>query len=202
MSKRSYRQNCALALSSDLIGERWSMLLIRDLLTGPRRFKDLVVSLQGIGTNLLATRLKDLEAAGIVMRSLQGSGVHAYELTRSGRALEPTLLALIRWGLAHGPSSQKGFHHMEFWDLLALKALFQPTRAGNISIVVQFTTPAFVGWVAVQEQSVSIGNGEVVQPDIVVLATIKQLFDDATAVPSVLEKGSRADLRRFMSAFK
>ena len=54
MKKRSYKQNCALALAADVIGERWSMLLIRDLLVGPRRYKDLLASLKGIGTNLLA----------------------------------------------------------------------------------------------------------------------------------------------------
>ena len=69
MTKRSYRQNCALALASDLVGERWSLLMIRDLLTGPKRYNELGQSLQGMGTNLLASRLKQLETAGIVEKT-------------------------------------------------------------------------------------------------------------------------------------
>ena len=126
MAKRSYRQNCALALTSDLIGERWSLLLIRDLLIAPKRYNELALSLQGMGTNLLASRLKDLEAAGIVEKAERQAGGHVYALTDAGRALEPAVLALVRWGLTYLPDRIEGFHHQDDWDLVALKAAFQP----------------------------------------------------------------------------
>ncbi len=143
MAKRSYQQNCALARASDVVGERWTLLLLRDLAVFPRRFKELLASLKGIGSNLLASRLKDLEAADVIARGQGDHGGPVYSLTERGRALEPALLALIRWGLSYGPENQPGDHHHEDWDLLALKALFQATRAVNLAVTVQFTSGDF-----------------------------------------------------------
>lgn len=212
MEKRSYKQNCSLALAADVIGERWTMLLIRDLLIGPRRYKDLLASLKGIGTNLLAARLRDLEAVEIIARVALGvgSGVekgpasglgHAYALTERGRALEPTVLALIRWGLVHGPEYQDTFHHRDEWDLVALKALFQPDRAKNLAVTVQFKTSEYAGWIAIQDETASIGDGERVSADVVVNATIKYLFTSAAEPGSLLTSGTAENLRRFMSVF-
>src|SRR5438270_8716701 len=98
--KRSYDQYCAVARGLDVIGDRWTLLLVRDLLLGPKRYKDLLEGLPGIGTNLLAARLKELEAAGIVRRGVlpPPAGSSVYELTDKGQALEPAILALGRWG--------------------------------------------------------------------------------------------------------
>jgi DNA-binding HxlR family transcriptional regulator len=100
VGKRSYDQHCTVARALDVVGERWTLLLVRELLTGPKRFKDLLAGLPGIGTNLLAARLKALEEHGVVRRTTlpppAGSGV--YELTGLGRSLEPVVLALSRWG--------------------------------------------------------------------------------------------------------
>ena len=111
MSKRSYKQNCALARANDVIGERWTLLLVRDLLISPRRFNQLHASQKGMGTNLLASRLKDLEMANVVERRAGEGGARLYALTERGRALEPAVLALIRWGLTHGPENRPGDHH-------------------------------------------------------------------------------------------
>ncbi len=66
MAKRSYRQYCALARALDIVGERWTLLLVRELVTGPKRYKDLLAALPGIGTNLLAARLKELADEGLI----------------------------------------------------------------------------------------------------------------------------------------
>jgi DNA-binding HxlR family transcriptional regulator len=97
---RSYGQLCGMATALDLIGDRWTLLVVRDLLLGPLRFGDLAEGLPGVGTNTLAARLKHLEAAGVLGRRLlplpdRGT---VYELTAYGRELEPILLALGRWG--------------------------------------------------------------------------------------------------------
>ena len=89
MAKRGYNQFCAAARALDLLGERWTLLLIRDLLTGPKRYTDLLNGLPGIGTNLLAGRLKELESAGVVQRRElpPPAASTVYELTERG--LEP-----------------------------------------------------------------------------------------------------------------
>ena len=97
---RSYAQLCGIATALDVIGDRWTPLVVRDLLLGPLRFGDLAEGLPGIGTNTLAARLKHLEESGVVHRRLlplpdRGT---VYELTTYGRELEPILLALGRWG--------------------------------------------------------------------------------------------------------
>jgi len=97
---RSYAQLCGIATALDVIGDRWTPLVLRDLLLGPLRFGDLAEGLPGIGTNTLAARLKHLEASGVVHRrllSLPDRGT-VYELTPYGRELEPILMALGRWG--------------------------------------------------------------------------------------------------------
>ncbi len=99
-SSRSYDQLCGIATALDVVGDRWSALVVRDLLLGPLRFGDLADGLPGIGTNTLAARLKHLEVSGVVSRRLlplpeRGT---VYELTPYGRELEPVLMALGRWG--------------------------------------------------------------------------------------------------------
>lgn len=177
------------------------MLLVRDLLVGPRRFKDLQNSLQGIGSNLLATRLRDLEVAGIVEKRSANGAAHVYALTESGKALEPALLALIRWGLAYAPEGLKSYRHRDDWDLLALKALFQPTRAADLSVCVQFETDDFTGWISIDRQRVTIGLGEAADADVIIAGTIRELFTGPQS-PDQLRLSEPSDqLERFMSAF-
>lgn len=197
MAKRSYKQNCALARAVDVVGERWTLLLVRDLLVGPRRFRDLVRSLKGIGTNLLTSRLKELEAAGLLERL----GDQGYALTSSGEALEPAVLALVRWGLVHGPQNQPGDYHEDEWDLVALKALFQPQRAGDLTLGVQFDPDELKGWMRIDASAVSIGLGQIDNPDLVIGGTIAELFTGDAESESLLAVGDPNELRQFMKAF-
>jgi len=97
---RSYGQYCGVTTAVDLIGERWALLIVRDLLVGPRRYTDLKQGLPKIPTNILSTRLKELQEGGVVRRvPLMNCGL-VYELTPYGRQLEPIVLALGRWGFA------------------------------------------------------------------------------------------------------
>src|SRR5438105_13791967 len=98
--RRSYDQYCAVARGLDVIGDRWTLLLVRDLLLGPKRYKDLLSGLPGIGTNLLAARLKELEAAGLIERTglPPPAGSAVYQLTETGQASETVMTALARWG--------------------------------------------------------------------------------------------------------
>ena len=98
---RSYGQLCAVAAALDVIGERWALLIVRDLMFGPLRFVDLAEAMPGAGTNTLTARLKQLESAGVIERALRPAPDRStvYRLTAYGRELEPIILELGRWGM-------------------------------------------------------------------------------------------------------
>jgi DNA-binding HxlR family transcriptional regulator len=96
---RTYNQDCVLAYTFDLLGERWTFLIVRELFLGARRFGDLHAALPGIGTNLLSKRLKELEEAGIVAAS--GDGRSQYRLSDTGEGLRPALRALMFWAIEY-----------------------------------------------------------------------------------------------------
>jgi DNA-binding HxlR family transcriptional regulator len=97
MAVRDYGQYSGVSQALELVGERWAMLIVRDLLVGPRRYGELAAGLPRIPTNILAARLKELQAAGVIRRAPR-SRVIIYELTAYGHELEPVVLALGAWG--------------------------------------------------------------------------------------------------------
>ena len=97
MASREYGQYCGVTRALELVGERWAMLIVRDLLVGPRRYGELAAGLPRIPTNILAARLKELQEAGLIRR-VPHSRVIVYDLTPYGRELEPVVLALGAWG--------------------------------------------------------------------------------------------------------
>lgn len=100
MPRRHYDQFCPIARALDVVGERWTLLIVRELLAGPRRYTDLHADLPGVSTDVLASRLKEMEREGLVTRRrLPPPGAASvYELTERGRALRPVLTALAEWG--------------------------------------------------------------------------------------------------------
>ncbi|MFJ2937695.1 winged helix-turn-helix transcriptional regulator [Streptomyces sp. NPDC087219] len=98
--RRSYDQHCAAARALDLVGDRWTLLVVRELLAGPRRYTDLHADLPGVSTDMLAGRLKDMEGAGLVTRRRlpPPASAFVYELTPRGRDLLPVLRTLAAWG--------------------------------------------------------------------------------------------------------
>jgi DNA-binding HxlR family transcriptional regulator len=98
VTARSYGQYCGVTTAVELITERWALLIIRDLLVGPRRYTDLKQGLPKISTNILSARLKELQEDGVIRRVALASCGLVYELTEYGRELEPIVLALGRWG--------------------------------------------------------------------------------------------------------
>jgi DNA-binding HxlR family transcriptional regulator len=101
MPRRSYDQFCSVARALDVVGERWTLLIVRELLAGPRRYTDLHADLPGVSTDVLASRLKEMEREELVTRRrLPPPGVaYVYELTERGRALLPVLTSLAEWGV-------------------------------------------------------------------------------------------------------
>jgi DNA-binding HxlR family transcriptional regulator len=201
MTKRSYQQDCALAHSADLIGERWTLLLIRDLLVSSRRFNELQKSLKGMGSNLLAARLKELEQDSVIEPYASGDGSRRYRLTVRGRALEPAILGLIRWGYTDGKSGSNKGHHRDDWDLLALKAFFQPGLAAEQSLSVQYHGDDFSGWTRIFDGHMTIGLGELDDADLVVQGTVRDLFRGASEPRQLLSQGTASDLDGYMQFF-
>ncbi len=114
MASRSYRQICSVSKALDLVGERWTLLIVRDLLPGPLGYMALLEGLPGLTTNLLAKRLKDLAAAGLIERSpapTKDKSKALYSLTVAGRALAPVIAALAQWGREYGPAPGPGDAH-------------------------------------------------------------------------------------------
>ena len=139
-TKRAYTQHCGIARALNIVGERWTLLLVRELLAGPKRFKDLLDGLDGISPNLLAQRLKELEADGLLRRTIlpPPAGVAVYELTEVGQGLESVLIALGRWGFQwlSEPCGTDAFNPA--WLALALKILFEPEQARGIHETYEF----------------------------------------------------------------
>lgn len=129
--RRNYGQYCGLAAGLDVIGERWTLLIIRELLGGPCRYNELLANLPGIGTNLLADRLKFLTECGIIrQRPREGSKLRDYELTEQGEGLRESVLALARWGLGTLDQPAPGDIVRPRWAALAIEALIDPSAAG------------------------------------------------------------------------
>jgi DNA-binding HxlR family transcriptional regulator len=177
--KRSYGQDCALARGSDILGERWTLLLFRELLVRPCRFRDLAEGLEGIGSNLLAQRLRELETEGLVEKQDPGKPRSAYQLTAAGRSVEPVVLELIRWGYRHVPA-RPGDLHLHHWDLLAMKALFSADRCPG-AITVQFDSPELVAWVRVSPDGFEHGLGQADDADLVLNTSIAAFEADVVA---------------------
>ena len=136
MKNHSYNQFCGLAYALDIVGERWTLLIVRELFAGPRRFKDLIEGLPGISTNLLAERLKSLDQQGLLRRRVlpPPAGSTVYELTTVGRALEKTLLELGKWGSQLTPPSTEGATLLRVGSYaLTLKTFFRPQLAEGVN---------------------------------------------------------------------
>lgn len=128
---RSYGQYCGLAKALDHVGDRWTLLVVRELLVGPRRYSQLKEALPGVATNLLADRLRQLQSDGIIDR-LEDEG--RYVLTESGRGLEKAVHELVRWGAQWmGPREPNEAFQPE-WLLVALAALLPNRRSSKIEI--------------------------------------------------------------------
>jgi DNA-binding HxlR family transcriptional regulator len=131
---RSYTDLCGIARALDVVGERWALLVVRELLLGPKRFTDLRAGLPHVSPDVLAQRLRELEGAGLVSRRTLAppAGSRVYELTARGRQLEPVLIELGRWGSrAPFPAGDATIGPDSL--ILALETLFSPAAAGGLS---------------------------------------------------------------------
>jgi DNA-binding HxlR family transcriptional regulator len=132
-TKRSYGESCAAAHALDLVGERWALLVVRELILGPKRFTDLRAGIGHASSNVLAQRLRELEHAGVVRRRRlpPPASTPVYELTAWGQELEPVLAALGRWGVRSPHRPPDAGTSMDA-TILALRTMFSPTAAKGL----------------------------------------------------------------------
>lgn len=214
MATREYKQFCGLARAMEMIGERWSMLVVRDLLNGPRRYTDLRKGLPAIPTNILSTRLKQLEEAGLATRRAlphPERGV-VYELTDYGRDLEPALIALGRWGARTMTEPRPGEAITAEAVAMSFRTAFRPGRARGATLGFEIRMGEFTIRLQITDGELAVGIGAHPAPDLVVerlsghpvreLMSGSKTPDEVLADGSVRVTGDPALLGRFAEMFR
>ncbi|WP_062437291.1 winged helix-turn-helix transcriptional regulator [Herbidospora daliensis] len=171
MTRRDYGQYCGLARALEIVGERWALLIVRDLLVRPLRYTDLVESLPGIPTNVLATRLKELEQAGIVERRLAPAPKRGvlYALTAAGIELQPALLALGRWGASQMGDPEPGEIIRPELMTISFRAAFDARAARGVHAVWEVHVHDVVLHLVVDDGELVSGVGPAPrEPDLVI----------------------------------
>jgi DNA-binding HxlR family transcriptional regulator len=214
VEQRTYNQYCATARTLDVIGERWTLLLIRELLTGPKRFGDLQTSLRGLGTGLLAARLKHLEHEGLAHKITlpPPARTPAYALTEAGEELGPPVLALARWGLKWAMGERRPtetFH--PGWAVLGLRACFDAEAAAGLRAVYEFRIDDEPFHVRIDDGTIEALHGPAQNPDATITITTdtflrmigqRLTFTEAIESGAASASGDRKALRRLTGLFR
>jgi DNA-binding HxlR family transcriptional regulator len=208
---RTYGDPCGIARALDLLGERWALLVVRELLLGPKRFTDLRSGLPKLSADVLSQRLREFEQAGVVSRRKLAppASARVYELTDRGRELEAVVLQLGRWGsreplpAAHGELSPDA-------SMLALKTLFEPSAAEGLTAGYELRLGDDRFSARVADGRLELVRGGAERPDAVVTtdtATLSAVLwhgralDDALQSGALELEGSKTALKRFLRLF-
>jgi DNA-binding HxlR family transcriptional regulator len=208
---RTSTDACTAAHALDLIGERWALLVVRELLLGPRRFTDLRTGISGISPNVLGQRLRDLETAGVVRRDVlpPPAASRVYALTPWGQELEPAVLVLTRWG-GRSPAAPQDGHLSAAALALALRAGFAAERAAGVTASCELRLGADVLAVTISQGTVRVDPGPAVDPVFTLsgpAAVLHGVLQGRLGLTGALSQGalsvqgSRAAARRFLSLF-
>ena len=205
MKRRTYSQYCGTARALDIVGERWTLLIVRDLLLGPRRYSELLRGLPGITTNLLAKRLREMEEAGLIERVSTGTGEsgNTYRLTSLGHGLEPAIQSLAVWGWRDMRAPRKGELRNFEWFLVALRPRYRGGQMLRAELVADG-----VPYRIILGKTVEISRGDVSTPDLRLrgsAASIYKLFREPPIrgrAPAGIEvEGSLDSLRTLVNSF-
>lgn len=172
MANRTYGQYCGFSRALELVGERWALLVLRDLFVGPKRFTDLQRGLAGIPSNILTARLKELEENGLVQRRVlpRPPGGVAYELTEDGRDLEGAVVELSRWGAKRLGEPRADEIVTADSMVMALRTTFRREAAARIKASYELRMGEVVIHAIVKDGAVDVGKGPVESPDLVIEA--------------------------------
>jgi DNA-binding HxlR family transcriptional regulator len=203
---RSYRQFCALGRALDVVGERWTLLVLRELLLGPRRFRDLLDGLPGIGPNLLTARLRHLEAEGLISQEVlpPPAASRVYVLTDRGRALDEALVALARWGMDPIAPPRPEDQLNPAWYALALRAAFHPEHAEHLFEDYEFRTDDVTFHLRVRDGHADARQGHADAPALILTTTTERFLTILTGQsrPHAAElHGEQATFERLLALF-
>jgi DNA-binding HxlR family transcriptional regulator len=204
---RTYGDGCAIARALDLVGERWALLVVRELVLGPKRFTDLKRGLPNASPNVISERLRELERAGVVERDKlpPPAGSRVYRLTEWGRELEDVVVALGRWG-ARSPAPGRDAPIGADSLALALRSRFDPRAAGDLRASYELRLGEDRFRVAVSDGTVDVARGAADRPDATIdsdpttLAAV--LWDDRPLADAPMRiEGDRAAVERLVGLF-
>ena len=186
---RRYEDACGTALGLELVGERWALLVVRELMLGPRRFGDLRASLPGLSANVLTQRLEGLEAAGVLVRRRlpPPASVQVYELTPWGREAEAVIQALGRWA-ARSPDHDPTLPLSPVSMMLSLRTMFDAEKAGDARLTIGFRFGETAFLVRVADGELTVERTEPEGADAVVSASPEAvaavIYGDAIDTPA------------------
>jgi DNA-binding HxlR family transcriptional regulator len=210
-TKRSYGEACRFAYALDLVGERWALLVVRELLLGPKRFTDLRAGLPHASPNILSGRLRELEQAGVVHRRKlpPPAASQVYELTEWGEELEPIVTQLGAWG-ARSPVPPE---HREIGPdsiVLALRSLFDSEAAGGLEASYELLLNEERFHVDLADGVLELGRGPAAEPSAAIetdpgtlaaLLTGQLPLDEALQSEAARIEGTKKEVRRFLALF-
>jgi DNA-binding HxlR family transcriptional regulator len=210
-NRRKYGDRCGVARALDLVGERWALLVVRELLLGPKRFTDLREGLPHVSPDVLSQRLRELESDGIVVRRKLAppAGSRVYELTERGLELEPVVLALGRWGSA-APFPPGEPRLGVDSAILALRTLFDPSAADGLGASYELRLADQPFHARVAEGRLEVARGSAERPDATIetdTGTLSALLWHGRPLPEALRsgdieiEGSRPAVERFLRLF-
>lgn len=193
MTSRNYGQACAVANFLDRLGSRWTLMIVRDLMIGPRRFKDLLEGLPGIGTNLLAQRLRELQAQEIVEKAAPNNdNTLLYQLTAKGWELEPVVLSMARWGLHYLREDSHGKHDRADLLVVAFRAAFLPEYAAGMDLSCELRIGDTIFHATIRDGNLHTALGHALHPAFVYItesATFNQLVSGTLNEKAARSKG-------------
>jgi DNA-binding HxlR family transcriptional regulator len=209
MAQRSYNQQCGVARAAEVLGERWAMLIVRDLLFGPKRYTEILAGLPGLSTNVLAARLRELEDSGVVSRDVvprPGTGT-VYALTPYGRELEPIVLCLGMWGSKTRDLDAPGEPRPDLAVLFLARRL--SGLAGPLAVAVEFGESAHFTVLVDGHGETAVTRGSHNAPDVLLRTDVLGLWslfdgsvrtDDLEQAGRLTVDGSPTTRRKVLSA--
>ena len=210
-TKRTYGEACGIPRALDRVGERWALMIVRELLLGPKRFTDLRTGLPTVSPDVLAQRLRELGESGVVQRRKlpPPAASQVYELTDWGFELEPVVLALGRWG-ARAPAAPEGAGMSFDAHITSLMTLFDPDLAEGFEADVELRLDEQVIRATVIDGRFEIARGEGTTPDVAIetdpgtlIALIhgRQPLDEALRAGDIAISGDARAAERFLGLF-
>lgn len=210
-SRRRYEDACGAAHALDLVGERWALLVMRELMLGPKRFSDLRADLPGISANVLTQRLEGLEAAGVLVRRKlpPPASVQVYELTPWGYESEPIFQVLGRWA-ARSPQHDPGLPLSAVSLFLSFRTMLDPIRARGMDARIGFRIGAETFLVRLADGWIEVARAALDQADLVFAGTASAIaaavyggrpLGDLVVEGNLSVEGDHALAERFVTLF-